>query len=148
VKLTGFSLSLDAGAQAQWEDWSSTAKPPGPGAEKALSQSRASASGEVRLRLLWSAWPEVLSLRGRGDLSVQSLTRNDLVAPPAGAPTGTPSGEPVTQLDLRVRGLVDVEALRFFGFLPSLHVGLNYERVDTAAHLSPVLGLGLRRATF
>ena len=110
-----------------------------------LDQNPWTLRGEGHVKAQWNAIPDILSLRLRADLSYLQITRDDRRVVVGTGSSKTHSVTRSEQTQLVLRGFLDVDALRFFGFLPSLHGGLNYVQVGSDGSITPVIGVGIRR---
>jgi hypothetical protein len=101
---------------------------------------------EGQLRMRYAVVPEWVSVRARGDLTYFRITRDDAVTTVArGTTLTTTSTSEYEQLEVLLRGFVDLDVLGFFMFRPSLHGGVNIVKVGDQTATVPVFGLGLRR---
>jgi len=109
------------------------------------------ARGELRVRGQWNVVPSYLALRARVDGALLSLTRTN-AATTAGTNTGIStviSTVRFQQTELVSRLFVDIDALAFFDFRPSTHVGVDvYGRSGEESSIVPVFGVGVRREAF
>ncbi|MCB9609970.1 MAG: hypothetical protein H6716_25500 [Polyangiaceae bacterium] len=108
---------------------------------------------EARLRAQLDVWPRYLALRARADFvrySVGRQTESTLLQP--GSVQNSQSAEEVTTTELHARGFLDIEAARFFGFVPGLFGGVDYLSIESDASsvsgTSPVFGAGVRQVSF
>lgn len=142
----GFAFAVSAGGGVQGEDFSAV---DATGKSLVLrNESPVVVRGEARLRAQWNAVPSYLAFRARVDANVLQLsTVKD--ATTAG-PTSITTARDVVEsqrIELFSRLFVDIDALGFFGFRPSAHVGVDLFAGDVST-VVPVLGLGLRRESF
>jgi hypothetical protein len=111
---------------------------------------RASLRPEARLSLRWTALPDLLSLRLRARGSRFEITRDSaLVRFDPGQVATAASSTTLTQTEVSLRLFVDVDLLRFGGFVPSLFAGADWistgDEDGSANALVPVGGLNLTR---
>ncbi len=113
-----------------------------------------SAKYEARVRVQWTMIPSVLSVRARVDYQRSTVRRDDqAVTFSLGQVTRASQGVvELDQTELFSRAFVDFEVARFFGFLPSVHAGINTfllssDSGSTQASV-PVFGAGIRREAF
>jgi hypothetical protein len=139
-----FAVYFGGGAGLQVEDYRTVTVMTGR-REVISDQNPVTVRGEAHVKGQWNAIPDILSLRLRADLSYLQITRDDRrVAVGAGTSTAYFATQR-EQTELILRGFLDVDALRFFGFLPSLHGGLNYVQLGSDGSTAPVIGVGIRR---
>ncbi|MBK6463312.1 MAG: hypothetical protein IPF92_20240 [Myxococcales bacterium] len=142
-----FAYSVSAGGGVQWEDFSAA---DATGKELVLrNASPVVARGEARLRAQWNVAPSYLALRARADANLLALsTVKDTTTATATSILTVRDVQESQRLELFTRLFVDVDALGFFGFRPSAHVGVDVFSGDAATAVVPVLGGGLRRESF
>lgn len=120
------------------------------GEAASLSDDAATTSrGEGRWRVQWNPWPEIISVRVRGDVSwlqISSDISRVLVA--AGTTESTQSSGTSSQLEVANRLFVDLDALKVFDFRPSLNFGIDTIRIDSKSTHQFAAGLGVRREAF
>lgn len=116
-------------------------------------ETRSTAVLEARLRAQLDVWPRYLALRARADFvrySVGRQTESTLLQP--GSVRDSQSAEDVTTTELHARGFLDIDAARFFGFVPGLFGGVDYLSIESdtssVSGTSPVFGAGLRQVSF
>ena len=142
-----FAYAVSAGGGVQWEDFSAA---DATGKELVLrNASPVVARGEARLRAQWNVAPSYLALRARADANLLALsTVKDTTTATATSLLTVRDVEESQRFELFTRLFVDVDALGFFGFRPSAHVGVDVFAGDVATAVVPVLGGGLRRESF
>jgi hypothetical protein len=113
-----------------------------------------SGKAEARFRLQWAVLPSVLSIRARFDYQRSAVRRDDqAITFSLGQVTRASQGViELDQTEFFTRGFVDFEIARFFGFLPSVHAGLNTFLLSgdsgSTSTSVPVFGAGIRREAF
>ncbi len=142
-----YAIGLWAGGGAQLEAFNNfIVNPDSEQVARSIDRTEVTGSADARLRLRYAAWPQVLVLRARVDLDFFTLstTRSEQFS-------GETSSAEVSQLELTARAFLDLDALRFFGFVPGLGGGLNYIRIsgDVEDTITiPVLTAGVRQEVF
>ncbi len=109
---------------------------------------------EARLRAQWALWPQVLAMRVRADVVRYEMARQSqatLVS--GGSVQSSESSESAVTLEAHVRGYVDLELARLFGFVPGLYAGFDSLSIDSSSQgalssFGPVFGAGVRRVSF
>ncbi len=142
-----FSLSALAGGgmQVEWYDYETV----GAGQASLTDDENTTFRGVARLDLRWTALPDTLSLRLRGDASFFKLTR-DRFSVTAGSTTAIADEMLVlSQTEVRTRAFVDIDAAEVFGFRPTLHAGADYFRLSgpegETTSFVPLAGAGVLR---
>jgi hypothetical protein len=142
------ALSASAGGGAQFEDFSAV---DATSASLTLrNETPTTVRGEARLRAQWNAAPSYLSFRLRLDGNVLSLTttKDATTAGTVTPITSVRDVERLRQTELMGRLFADLDALAFFDFRPSSHVGVNVFASDIFSSVVPLFGVGLRREAF
>lgn len=107
---------------------------------------------EARLRAQLALIERLLVLRARADVKRYGITRDSLgVALTAGDFVVAHSAAAHTQTEIVTRGFLDLEALRFGGFVPALSGGVDLfwlRGVESRSTVVPVFGAGVRRVVF
>lgn len=107
----------------------------------------------ARARLQWGFLEDVLALRMSADWKLYSLTRVSETIDSTADEILVQSDESATQLEAIARGFLDVEAARFFDFVPGAGVGVDHyelavEGQETQVVTIPVYMVGVRRTAF
>lgn len=109
---------------------------------------------EARLRAQWAFWPQTLVARVRADAVRYEMARQSqatLVS--GGSVQSSESSESAVTLEAHVRGYVDLELARLFGFVPGVYGGFDSLSIDSSSQgelssFGPVFGVGVRRVSF
>lgn len=133
-----------AGVQVEWYDYISA----DPSQTALTDDETVTIRGAARLNLRWSVAPDTLTLRAHGDMSYFGFTR-DRFSFTTDTMSATNEKLELSQLEVRSRAFVDIDAAEFFGFRPTVHGGIDYFRTSGAeansSLLVPVAGAGLLR---
>jgi hypothetical protein len=143
-----FYASLGAGGQ--YEDYYRVVQT-ALGEQGTVFNAAATVRYEARVRAQITVVPEIVSLRARADFNAFDMRRADrAVTFSLGKVTLAEQGvTDITQLELFARAFIDVDAARFFGFVPAVHGGVNAfvlsSSGESASAVVPVAGIGIRR---
>lgn len=152
VQASNFFLDLMGGGGAQYESYGYlNTDPKDPNVLSDTTGISARYSGRMLMR--WRAWPQVLALRARAEGSMFTLTRDLFTVSQINRPLSTSiTTTSLSQTELSVRGFLDLDVAKFFGFVPSAWAGFDYVGMkDDAGDVQttvPVFGLGIMRPTF
>lgn len=146
----GYSLIFGGGLQVESRD--STAAPTAPNATIQLDDSETVRSRlEARIRLRVPFYRDNLAVRFIEDASIFRLTRDasaiGVDTSRAGTVTQTSSSIDLQQIESRTRLAIDLQALSFGPFMPTIFAGVDVvaQRSDAgnATSVVPMAGLGL-----
>jgi hypothetical protein len=149
------ALGLWGGASRQIEfyDQRATNLDAGSTITNAQEITAASWTFAARSRAQWQLLPQWLALRFAADMHYFQLARTTDRIDTAASEPFVEIDESARQLEANGRVFADLEALRWFEFVPSLGGGVDYyhlaiEGLPKQQVLIPVVMLGIRRTTF
>lgn len=107
-----------------------------------------------RLRAQFPIVPRIIGGRVRADALRHTITRESLTTD-IDSRTGASASSAlagIEQIEIGVRGFIDLQIAQFFGFVPAIEGGLDYFSLSDpggeVATRVPVLGVGIRRTEF